>query len=125
MEAARLLAEGLGPPPPLPESLQDPEKRAEVMQRINGELVWFADLLFVGSGCLSAAKTIAESTRSGPNTAEERRRLFETIIDPIAAVDRIYAAGVEAAPAFKRRADQPYFFDGVPEGSCVRRYAGE
>src|SRR5205823_4376788 len=90
--------------------VQDPVSRVNLVLRL-----W--------SGCLSAAKTIAESTRSGPNTAEERRRVFETIIDSIAAVDIIYAAGVEAAPAFKRLADQPYFFEGVPESSCVRRHA--
>jgi hypothetical protein len=45
MAAARQISEHLGPPPPLPESLQDPEKRAEVVQRVNGELVWFADLV--------------------------------------------------------------------------------
>jgi hypothetical protein len=181
MAAARQIAEHLGPPPPLPESLQDPEKRAEVVQRVNGELVWFADLVIgdvqvpaegtagkrlrlhladraagvaskvlrlaeltrdlipdvpdpvgrvnlvlrIWSGCLSAAKTIAEDTLSGPNTPETREHAFETTIDPIAAVDTIYAAGVEAAPAFKRRAGQPYFFDGVPADSYVRRYANE
>jgi hypothetical protein len=75
------------------------------------------------SGCMSAAKTIAEGTRSGPNTAEGRHRVFAEIIDPIAENDPIYAAGVEAAPAFKTRRNQPYILDGVPEGSSVRRYA--
>jgi hypothetical protein len=134
MAAARQIAEHLGPPPPLPESLQDPEKRAEVVQRVNGELVWFADLVIgdvqvpaegtagkrlrlhladraagvaskvlrlaeltrdlipdvpdpvgsvnlvlrIWSGCLSAAKTIAEDTLSGPNTPETREHAFET-----------------------------------------------
>lgn len=60
------------------------------------------------SGCMSAAKTIAHETRSGPNTSEGCLRIFAEIIDPIAENDPIYAAGVEAAPAFKRLRKQPH-----------------
>jgi outer membrane murein-binding lipoprotein Lpp len=87
----------------------------DTMVRINiGLRLW--------SGCLSAAKTIAHETRSGPNTPAMRRQQMETI-DEIAAADAVYAAGVEAAPAFKRLRNQAYSLDGVPEGSRVRRDA--
>jgi len=87
----------------------------EAITRVNiGLRLW--------SGCLSAAKTIAPETKSGPNTQDGRHQIFTEIIDPIAENDPIYAAGVEAAPAFKVLRSEPYFLDGVPGGSRVRRY---
>jgi hypothetical protein len=87
----------------------------DTMVRINiGLRLW--------SGCLSAAKTIAHDTRSGPNTPALRGRLMPEI-DRIAATDAIYAAGVEAAPAFKRLRGQTYSVEGVPAGSLVLRDA--
>jgi hypothetical protein len=74
------------------------------------------------AGCLMAAKVIALETRSGPNTSTLRGELFAWI-DQIAAEDPIYRAGVEAAPAFKRRRQQEFELDGVPEDSAVRRFA--
>jgi outer membrane murein-binding lipoprotein Lpp len=71
------------------------------------------------AGCLSAAKTIALETSSGPNTPEGRAGLMQGI-DAIAAHDPIYAAGIEAAPAFKRLRAQPYSLEGVPPASRVR-----
>jgi hypothetical protein len=74
------------------------------------------------AGCLSAAKTISDATLSGPNSAADRARLFPGI-DGIAQQDALFRAGVEAAPIFKRLRNQPYFLDGVPARSPVRRYA--
>jgi hypothetical protein len=76
------------------------------------------------SGCLSAAKTIALETRSGPNTPAMRANAFASL-DALAHGDPIFAAGMEAAPAFKKLRDQPYSLDGVPKDSPVRRYAEE
>ncbi len=74
------------------------------------------------AGCLSAAKTISDATLSGPNSAADRARLFPSI-DGVAQQDVLFRAGVEAAPIFKRLRNQPYFLDGVPAESPVRRYA--
>ncbi len=74
------------------------------------------------SGCLSAAKTIALQTMSGPNTPGTRSLIFGKI-NSIAQEDPIYCAGVEAAPSFKRLRNEPYSFEGVPENSVVRRYS--
>lgn len=74
------------------------------------------------SGCISAAKTIALETRSGPNTPQMRAETFSKYIDPIAEKDVIYRSGVEAAPAFKKRRNQEYSFQGVPENSPVKRF---
>jgi hypothetical protein len=78
-------------------------------------------VLRLWAGCLMAAKTIAEGTRSGENTPQSRRDNF-AMIDDAARNDRIFEAGVEAAPAFKGEMDEPYFLDGVPNDSPVRRY---
>jgi len=72
------------------------------------------------AGCLDAAKTIAMETRNGPNTQEGRHVLFKDKIDPLAQVDEIYRAGVEAAPFFKTLRNQDFSFDGVPQNSPVR-----
>src|SRR5208282_4131475 len=71
------------------------------------------------AGCLSAAKTIAFSTLSGPNTRAIRASVF-TEIDRIAEIDPIFHAGVEAAISFKRMKGEPYCLDGVPDNSPVR-----
>lgn len=71
------------------------------------------------AGCLDGAKIIAMETRSGPNTANVRAHLHTTVIVPRAAVDPIYAAGAEAALAFKRLHNQPTSFDGVPCDSIL------
>ncbi len=73
------------------------------------------------AGCISAAKTIANETMSGQNTPERRGEIMRDI-DQVAGTDAIYAAGVEAAPSFKKLRNQGYSFDGVPNGSLVRRY---
>jgi hypothetical protein len=79
-------------------------------------------VLRLWSGCLMAAKTIAESTRSGANTPDVRRNTF-AMIDEAARNDPIFEAGVEAAPAFKDAMKQAYSLAGVPDDSPVRRYA--
>ena len=157
MELARRLAEGLGPPPELPSSLQKIESRCQLVSAIDGPLVVRSTpeegmeylgrriakiaatagqhmrevsdpltclniALRLWSGCLSAAKTVAMETRSGPNTPELRQSAFASF-DAIAHNDPIYKAGVEAAPAFKRLRNQPYSLEGVPETSPVRYFA--
>jgi hypothetical protein len=74
------------------------------------------------TGCVSAGKTIASATRSGANTAEVRATAFRGI-DARAAGDRVFEAGVEAAPAWKALRGDEVSFDGVPADSPVRRYA--
>ena|ERR1700754_187592 len=95
---------------PLLSSVADPLDRAAIALRL-----W--------AGCLMAAKAIAHETRSGPNTSDGRAAQFAAI-DQLAAADPMFAAGVEAAPAFKRLRGQSYALDGVPERSVVRRFAG-
>lgn len=78
--------------------------------------------LHLWSGCLSAAKTIALETMAGPNTPEIRSLIFSKHIYPLTLEDPIFAAGVEAAPSFKKLLNQKYSFEGVPEDSVVRKY---
>ena len=79
-------------------------------------------LLRLWVGCISASKLIADSTMDGPNTLETRKFFFETKIDPICEVDKIYRAGVEIAPLFKKYRSQSVDYTGIPETSCVRKY---
>lgn len=79
-------------------------------------------VLRLWSGCLMAAKEIADETLDGPNTIEGRQERFPAI-DAAARGDRIFEAGVEAAPAFKDLEEQHYSLGGVPDDSPVRRYA--
>jgi hypothetical protein len=74
------------------------------------------------AGCVSAGKTIASATRSGANTAEVRATAFRGI-DARAAGDRVFEAGVEAAPAWKALRGDEVSFDGVPADSPVHRFA--
>jgi hypothetical protein len=90
------------------------------LPKIKDGLVRVNVALRLWSGCLSAAKVIALETRSGPNTPESRA-LVMPVIEEIAAKDPIYAAGVDVAPAFKRRRHEKYSFDGVPSRSRVLR----
>jgi hypothetical protein len=73
-------------------------------------------------GCMTAAKTIANETRAGPNTREIRTTIFAAI-DSISARDPLYCAGVEAGPAFKALRLQPFSLEGVPKESPVRKFA--
>jgi hypothetical protein len=98
------------------------ETSASAMRDVPDPLDRIAIALRLWAGCLGAAKTIADATMSGPNSAEERARLFPSI-DATAAQDELFCAGVEAAPVFKRLRGQPYFLDGVPDESPVRRHA--
>ena len=98
------------------------EASEEAMPEVSDPLDRIAIALRLWAGCLGAAKTIADVTMSGPNSPEDRARLFPGI-DGAAAQDDLFRAGVEAAPAFKRRRGQPYYLDGVPDDSPVRRYA--
>ena len=151
-------ANSLGPPPPLPKSLEDPQVRARLIEKINWhfqesllpflptevaldrarrtaqlareflpdvEDTWTVAnvVLRLWSGCIAAAKGIAEETRGGPQTPEERSRHFTEVLDPISAEDPIHKAGVEAAPLFKSLRGEPVVFDGVPDKSPVRRFA--
>lgn len=73
------------------------------------------------AACILAAKTIADQTLSGLNNARHRQDVFSRL-DAQAEEDPVFTAGLESAPAFKRRRNQPYSFDGVPVTSPVRRY---
>jgi hypothetical protein len=74
-------------------------------------------------GCLCAGKTIANDTRSGPNTKPVRNQNARAI-DSRAAADPAFAAGLPAAMIIKLRESkahgrQMYSFDGVPAGTRV------
>jgi hypothetical protein len=98
------------------------EASAATMPDVSDPLDRIAIALRLWAGCLGAAKTIADVTMSGPNTPEDRARRFPAI-DATAAQDDLFCAGVEAAPAFKSLRGQPYYLDGVPDESPVRRHA--
>ncbi|MFY9578424.1 MAG: hypothetical protein WAQ33_03795 [Gaiellaceae bacterium] len=164
MAVAYDVAQGLGPAPPLPESMADVDTRARFVSDVNrlfaGEIVPMEPVAFLRnaavaigqsiqafvelsegripdvpdpierlnitlrlwSGCLMAAKTIAEETRAGANTEQIRRDGFVSI-DEVARADRVFEAGVEGAPVFKRNAGETYSLEGVPKDSPVLRYA--
>lgn len=95
------------------------------MRSIPDEFDRLSVALGLWSGCLSAAKVIALGTRSGPNTPEIRRAAFEGYIDPAAASDNVFRAGVEAAPAFKALRSEAIDLEGVPADFSVRRFIDE
>lgn len=90
-------------------------------------------LLRLWTGCMDAAKAIRFSSVAGirngvvieaPITTQHRQILFQ-LIDLLAKTDLIYAAGVEAAPLYKKLVKQYYSFSGVPSDSIVRKYSNE
>lgn len=81
-------------------------------------------ILRLWSGCLDAAKSIATETLDGITSPETRNGHFFQI-DIFARWDSVYRAGVETAPALKKRRKQYYSFDGVPVDSMVRRFPNE
>jgi hypothetical protein len=81
-------------------------------------------ILRLWSGCLDAAKSVATESLDGPTSPESRKEHFYQI-DIFARWDSIYRAGVEAAPALKKRRKQYYSFDGVSDDSPVRRFPNE
>jgi len=72
------------------------------------------------AGCLDAAKTLAPSTQSGPNTSNMRSAAFTEMIDVLASKDPIYKKGVEVASMWRPESD--ISFDGVPKTSPSRKY---
>lgn len=86
------------------------------------------------TGCIEAAKGIRFAYVAGirdgavieaPITQEYRQALFTSLIDLKTKTDSIYAAGVEAAPAFKKLQLETYSFAGVPPNSVVRKYTND
>ena len=73
-------------------------------------------ILRLWSGCLDAAKSAATETLDGTTSPETRKEHFFQI-DVFARWDSIYRAGVETAPALKKRRKQYYSFDGYPDHS--------
>ena len=71
-------------------------------------------------GCMGAAKIIALATRSGKNTPKGRKTRF-TKLHKKAKKDKVIAAGVEAAIAFKMLRGQDYSLEGIPK-PLIRRY---
>ena len=70
--------------------------------------------------CLQINRRIDYGSR--PNTLETKKFFFETKIDPICEVDKIYRVGVEIAPLFKKYRSQSVDYAGIPETSSVRKY---
>lgn len=71
------------------------------------------------AGCIWAAKVIDRPHIS----PADRRRHFSEHIDPHARADRVFRAGVEAAPALNAlRGSLAPNLDGVPRDSPVRRH---
>jgi hypothetical protein len=90
-------------------------------------------LLRLWTGCMDAAKAIRFSSVAGirdgvvieaPITTQHRHILFQ-LIDLLAKTDLIYAAGVEAAPLYKKLVKQYYSFNGVPSDSIVIKHSNE
>lgn len=86
------------------------------------------------TGCVGAAKGIRFTYVAGirdrtvieaPITQEYRHALFTSLIDLKTKTDSVYAARVEAAPAFKKLLMENYSFAGVPPNSVVRKYTNE
>ena len=91
-------------------------------------------LLRLWTGCMEAAKAIRFSYIAGikdgivteaPITYEYRQALFTSLIDLLCKIDLVYAAGVEAAPVYKKLVKEYYSFAGIPQNSIVRRYSNE
>lgn len=72
-------------------------------------------MLRAWAGCLGCAKTIAFETRSGPNTPEHRKNVFDKKISVLAKKDPYYLQGVMAGPDLRILRGQGYSLDGVPE----------
>jgi hypothetical protein len=70
-------------------------------------------LLRLWMRCMDAAKAIRFSSVAGE------------LIDLLSKSDLIYAAGVEAAPPYKKLVKQYYSFEGIPSDSIVRKYSNE
>lgn len=73
-------------------------------------------MLRMWSGCLMTGKTIADGTRSGPNTKQLREQNARRI-DAIATRDAAFEAGMPAAVIITIREGKPYSFDGAPQGT--------
>ena len=91
-------------------------------------------LLRLWTGCIEAAKAIRFNYVAGikdgfvveaPITLQYHQALFTSLIDLHSRIDLIYAAGVEAAPAYKKLLKEYYSFRGVPSNSIIRRYSNE
>lgn len=72
-------------------------------------------MLRAWSGCLGCAKTIAFETRSGPNTTEQRKKIFGEKIAVLANKDPYYRMGVSAGPYLRKIRGQGFDLTGVPE----------
>lgn len=75
-------------------------------------------------GCVGMAKTIALQTRAGPNTAEYRTEVFNTLLDTALnpesrRFDEVILMGFKAAPNFLELRGEQYSFEGVP-GNAMR-----
>jgi hypothetical protein len=92
--------------------------------RSTGPLWRVGVTLRLWAGCISGAKTIAFKTAAGVNTTEART-MCNGWLEQGCQQDPVYAAGVETAPVFKRRRGQRVYFDGIAEGSVVRRHEKE
>ena len=91
-------------------------------------------LLRLWTGCIEAAKAIRFNYVAGikdgfvveaPITLQYHQALFTSLIDLHSRIDLIYAAGVEAAPAYKKLLKEYYSFRGVPSNSIIKRYSNE
>jgi hypothetical protein len=96
------------------------EAAARLLPDVADEDARLSICLRLWAGCLDGAKIIALGTKLGPNTPESRPRDHAATVAPRAAIDPIYAAGAEAALAFKRLRNQETCFDGVPLDSILR-----
>jgi hypothetical protein len=75
-------------------------------------------VLRMWAGCLATGKTIADGTRSGPNTQVIREQNARAI-DAVAAGDLAFEVGMSAAVSIKLREHKTPSFDGVPPGTRV------
>jgi hypothetical protein len=98
------------------------EKSMLVLPDVADPIARVGITLRLWAGCLWAAKPLDRPELS----SEFRAQLFTRDIDPRAANDPLFRAGVEAAPAFNalptRSGPKPPCLDGVPADSAVRRH---
>jgi hypothetical protein len=91
----------------LAEATKDYMPGLDPLQRVNVALRLWA-------GCLDAAKIVSDVTSSGKNDAAERKKLMPVLLAR-AAECSIYAAGVPAGPAVRKRRGQPVIYEGIEE----------